>query len=518
MVTNSIGTSVGFVEPPGTTIRPSAPPLGARSMGWGDRLGLAKLALQRAHPITRLAEDHGVSRKFVYEQQHHAEAAIERAFEPESLPEGFLGWLPVTRSWIERTILSTALEGHGSIRGICEHVESMTSRSVSEGYVCGVLRDAAARARVINDSQDLSGIHEGAHDEIFSQRTPVLTGVEPASTFIYLLEPARSRDEVAWWAVLTEKRERQGLSLAVSILAKPACWSDAASGLRAGVKATFPDIDLRGDVFHVQAEVSEMMTYLENRAYARLGHLEDEERKMARAKKRSAGKGRSKRLALARERARDAMALFDEMVVLAGWWKEQIQLIGPDLPHRQELYDWLIHEMETRAWRSHRIGPVVTYLKNQRDSLLAFVPEIQCGLKQIAQDLQVSLALVDVVYHQFALDPDDPRQDVAQCRLAEEAPEKTDAIVEAIADLLDRVLRASSAVENINSILRGYFFLRRSIGHAFLDLLRFYLNHRRFRRSERPERVGKSPRELLTGQTHAHWLELLGYPPVTLQN
>ena len=29
-------------------------------------------------------------------------------------------------------------------------------------------------------------------------------------------------------------------------------------------------------------------------------------------------------------------------------------------------------------------------------------------------------------------------------------------------------------------------------------------------RSEDPNRVGKSPAELLTGQPHAHWLELLG--------
>jgi len=29
--------------------------------------------------------------------------------------------------------------------------------------------------------------------------------------------------------------------------------------------------------------------------------------------------------------------------------------------------------------------------------------------------------------------------------------------------------------------------------------------------SDRAERVGKSPAELLTGQTHPHWLELLGY-------
>ena len=37
------------------------------------------------------------------------------------------------------------------------------------------------------------------------------------------------------------------------------------------------------------------------------------------------------------------------------------------------------------------------------------------------------------------------------------------------------------------------------------------MNHRRYLRSEDPSRVGKSPAELLTGEPHAHWLELLGY-------
>jgi len=71
--------------------------------------------------------------------------------------------------------------------------------------------------------------------------------------------------------------------------------------------------------------------------------------------------------------------------------------------------------------------------------------------------------------------------------------------------------RASSIVENLNGRLRNYFYLRRHIGHGYLELLRFFLNHRRFARSERPERVGKTPAELLTGQPHRHWLELLGY-------
>ena len=62
-----------------------------------------------------------------------------------------------------------------------------------------------------------------------------------------------------------------------------------------------------------------------------------------------------------------------------------------------------------------------------------------------------------------------------------------------------------------SSGLRSYFFLRRQLGKDYLTLLQFFLNHRRDLRSEDPSRVGKSPAELLTGEPHAHWLELLGY-------
>ena len=77
--------------------------------------------------------------------------------------------------------------------------------------------------------------------------------------------------------------------------------------------------------------------------------------------------------------------------------------------------------------------------------------------------------------------------------------------------LLGGTVRASSLVEMTNSILRTYFFLRHHAGADYLKLLQFYLNHRVLVESERPERVGKSPREAMTGERHAHWLELLGF-------
>lgn len=71
--------------------------------------------------------------------------------------------------------------------------------------------------------------------------------------------------------------------------------------------------------------------------------------------------------------------------------------------------------------------------------------------------------------------------------------------------------RASSLVENLNSRLRNYFFLRKQLGPSYLNLLQFFLNHRQFMRSDVPEQVGKSPKELMTGQGHPHWLEMLGF-------
>ena len=82
-------------------------------------------------------------------------------------------------------------------------------------------------------------------------------------------------------------------------------------------------------------------------------------------------------------------------------------------------------------------------------------------------------------------------------------------VLEAVARALAGTPRCSSLVENLNSRLRPYFTLRRHLGGSYLALLQFFLNHRRFMRS-RVGRAHKSPRELMTGQTHPHWFTLLG--------
>ena len=95
--------------------------------------------------------------------------------------------------------------------------------------------------------------------------------------------------------------------------------------------------------------------------------------------------------------------------------------------------------------------------------------------------------------------------------LRRELGERFHALERAVEEALAETTRASSVVENLNSRLRCYLFLRRQAGGEYLELLRFFLNHRRYVRSRREERVGQSPTQLVSGQEHPHWLEMLGH-------
>jgi hypothetical protein len=83
-------------------------------------------------------------------------------------------------------------------------------------------------------------------------------------------------------------------------------------------------------------------------------------------------------------------------------------------------------------------------------------------------------------------------------------------VLKAVIQAMEETPRSSALVENLNGRLRCYFFLRRQLGQGYLDLLRFFLNHGTYAPSARPERVGRSPAELMTGKRHPHWLELPG--------
>jgi hypothetical protein len=234
---------------------------------------------------------------------------------------------------------------------------------------------------------------------------------------------------------------------------------------------------------------------------------------MERAKKKTNGQKLSKRLALARQAEAVAIDLADLVIILVGWMANDIlSVAGPNLPERRELYGFVVEQLRCLEPQcSYRIRPVRIMLKNHCDHLLGFVGVLDDRLVEIAHQFNVEPYIVHEICELQSLDKRCQAYWQHRAQLQTNLGSHYYRLECSVRAAMTDVPRASSLVENLNSRLRNYFFLRHHIGNGYLDLLRFYLNHHRFDRSDRDERVGKSPAELLNGQDHAHWLELLGF-------
>lgn len=479
----------------------------AKAMGPAQRQRCAVEVLGGARPVSQIARQQAVSRKFLYQQAAKAEDALQDAFSPKPPDqEKVLFYLPVTKSWIEQLILGLALYCHSPVRGAVELLESLFDWPVAVGTVQEILHRAMLRARPYNTQQDLSGVRIGAHDELFQSGEPVLVGADVDSTYCYLLSLEDQRDGDTWALWLMELQDR-GFDPEATI-------GDAGSGLRAGQALALPNTPCRGDVFHALKTVQPMVTFLENRAHDAITARTKLEAK--RDKKRRRGEythSESVRWGHARQAEAQAIALADDVATLATWLREDIlSLAGPDHATRCALYDFVTTELRAREpLCPHRIGPVVRALENQRDDLLTFAAQLDEDLAELAAEFQCPVSTLRSLFHLQTLDAKDTRRWSRQTPFRQQLGHRFHAVSQALAELARLTTRASSIIENLNSRLRAYFFLRRHLGSDYLALLQFFLNHRPFLRSRRPERVGKTPAELLTGQAHPHWLELLGY-------
>ena len=350
--------------PAPTTVHVSCP---AKQLAPQQRQGLAIQVLAGTETVSELARQHEVSRKFLYQQVHTAEKALSAAFAPSSRPDDVLFYLPVTKAWLRQLVLGLVFICHSSTRGVVELLRDLFDYRISLGTVHNIVHSPVAQARRINEQYDLSTILIGLLDEIFQAADPVLVGVDAASTFCFLLSPEEHRDADTWGIRLLELVDRG--------FAPQATIADFASGLRAGHKEALPEVPCRGDVFHALYNVGPLARYLENRAYEAIDARAKLERKQATAKRRHGRKDQSlaKQLSYARPAEAKAIALADEVALLARWLRDDIlSVAGPEYAIRRDLLDFVVAEFCARESACpHRIRPVRTLLEKQRDNLLA---------------------------------------------------------------------------------------------------------------------------------------------------
>src|SRR6202162_6360625 len=141
-----------------------------------DRKDLAIRALARSATISDLSAQHGVSRKFVYQQARKAGAALDDVFLSGAPEDEVLFQLTVTTTWLRQVVVALTLICRSSYRGVVEFLRDLLGMPISIGTVHHMLQLATRQAGVVNHDQDLSGVRVGLHDEIFQGAKPGLAG------------------------------------------------------------------------------------------------------------------------------------------------------------------------------------------------------------------------------------------------------------------------------------------------------------------------------------------------------
>jgi hypothetical protein len=172
-------------------------------------------------------------------------------------------------------------------------------------------------------------------------------------------------------------------------------------------------------------------------------------------------------------------------------YRDVLAVAGPDVEERVALYDFVVEELKVRApLCPHRLQPLCRALQHQQDDFLAFARVLDEGLGALAEEFQVAPGLLRRMLWVLSRDDRDSRRWAEEQALRGVLRGRYFAVCEAVAGLGRKAVRASSLVENLNSWLRGYLFLRRQLGAGYLSLLQFFLNRRPLQRSECAQRGG----------------------------
>jgi len=357
-------------------------------------------------------------------------------------------------------------------------------------------------------------------DEIFLHRAPILMAVEPYSMAWVAAQRGPDRSGESWCQVLARW---PGVTRVVA---------DAGKGLERGVKlarearrtaaedqenaATVP-LQMGLDVFHTQRELQRVVHSKWQRAERQLETATVADRKVAQSKQR----GRDARGVAQRARTawRKAEQYFDAAVQTEGVIKRvemALALFRPDggLNDRQ----WAQEQLwtATKPLGGPEWNKVRRLLSDERT--LHYLDWLHEQLTAAVEDPQWREACTHVWHVREAMThtQGEPRAHLAQLVVMEQAlcqrlwPEWQQAYVR-VEEILDRVVRASSAVECVNSVVRMHQARHRHVSQSLLDLKRLYWNCRPFRHGKRK---GACPYELLGLKLPTYgWWTLLQMDP-----
>jgi len=355
---------------------------------------------------------------------------------------------------------------------------------------------AAAAGRVLKrlDQAAKTLIVVGCLDEIFFRRRPVLVGVEPHSMVWFLGKKADNCQGATWLEAL---KPFSSLRRVIS---------DAGSGLQAGVAALQKDrrahpsesvpLETGLDVFHTKQEANRVLTTLWNRVERLWEQAEAASRAAAWADRQGRdGRGPARTARYAWKRVTAAFRRYEQAETAWNCAAPALNVFRPD------------GQLNDRSWAQAQIAAALPGLSGpewskvrrllQDEAALTFLDRLHRELSQ----LDLAAELRDALVHLWWLRRQRSHGSNPQVRggysavapllqqlLCQRLAPNWRESYRRVATVLFQTVRASGAVECMNSVLRMHQSRHRTLTQGMLDLKRLYWNTRAFLGGKRKAR------------------------------
>jgi hypothetical protein len=491
------------------------------TLPWLTWLGNAAAALLGCHgAVTQQAQQAGCSRQTVYDHAHKVQHAVQEAQLPGPTRAELLQQLQQLRAenqqlwdWLEEVVdgpppeqqqhfavaaaaLGLSLQQTRSLLAIFVVAARCPSRATLGRWVQAAAQRAGAVLTVL-DRACRGLVRCLCLDEIFLHRQPVLMGIEPHSLAWLLGTRAADRTGATWAQALASWPQVQDVAV------------DGGSGLALGLKLTAQQraaqaptpaeavpLRVRLDIFHTRREGGRALRCEWQRAEAHWVAAEEVEHAKARVGRRGTDRrGFNRRLASVWQRATAALEQVERQE--QAWQRAgaALSVFRPD------------GTLNDRAWASAELQAAAAALPGPRwakTRRMLLDERSLTFLDQLHQDLAAAEPRPEVRATLVACWRDRQDKRTATAGTATPAVEVVQAVVDSgirrqwgeageaayrrVARVLRRVVRASSAVECVNSVVRMHQARHRQLTQPLLDLKRLYWNSRAFVGGQRRKR------------------------------
>jgi hypothetical protein len=486
-----------------------------------DKVELASTALilqENYGATTALGEVFGVSRPTVYEAEETAEAVLKQHFEGNITSTT---QILVDDAQLKRAIVALRILSPTAIRPIEDLLPILypSIHSPSYGIVQKILVEAENNAAIFNKKSDLSQIHVGALDEMFSQGDPVLAGIDLEIGYLFLLSMEDHRGGDDWEKTLVQGKN-QGLALEIVV-------KDAARGISDGVNRVFSNAEQRDDCFHAHYEMGKRRLVLERRAYGAINQELEIQNKLKKAQQGGFDSLEKLEASLKIVSQRCICAikthdLFEQAMREAQEAMEFVDLQAGQIRTALEMQTAIeVAAKKIKAINDKKCQKIGKYISNRASGLALYMNDIAKQFNilterygaEVVQIAAVIWRLVDDLKkgrRRWSRSQDKKHLIGAYHQFLQLAGKQADTIFAVVDTILTKRFRASSAIEGFNATLRPHLYVHKGVSQGFLDLFQSYFNLRKRRWG--PHK-GTSAYECLTGKQVVDWLSMLGFPP-----